>query len=119
MGKKLTKFLNVMTFGHLSRKAKKETARLDSVKNDHLTLNTVGLPDVQVVANSLGGISNVINITSTISTITFQVHDMAKVDIDHLKKVAVKGAIKSENNVTLIIGDCAETLKNKLLELKN
>lgn len=118
MGKKLTKFLNILTFGHLSRKAKKEIAKQEANKNDQLTLNTIGLPDVQATANALGGIANIVNISATISTITFQVTDMAKINFDQLKKISAKGVIKSENNVTLLIGDCANALKAKLLELK-
>lgn len=118
MGKRLTKFLNIITFGHLSRKAKKEAARQAAIKNDKLTLNTISLPDIQATTNALGGIENIVNISSTISTITFQVTDMAKINFGQLQSISAKGVIKSENNVTLLIGDCADALKTKILELK-
>lgn len=118
MRRKLTKFLNVISFGHLNRKAKKEAAKQAQTSNDQLTLNTVELPDVNVIANALGGVANITNISATISTITFQVTAMDKVNFEQLKTISTKGVIKSQGNITLIIGDCAMTLKEKLLELK-
>lgn len=118
MGKKLTKFLNIVTFGHLSRKAKKEANKQALIKNDQLTLNTVALPDISALTNALGGLDNIKSISATISTITFQVTAMEKLDFDHLKKIAIKGVIKSNDNVTLIIGDCAMTIKEEILKNK-
>lgn len=118
MGKKLTKFLNIITFGHLSRKAKKEAAKQAATKNSTLTVNTMGLPDVNAIASALGGIENIADISATISTITFQVRSMEKANFEQLKKIAAKGVIKSETNITLIIGDCALVLKDKILEMK-
>ncbi|MBQ0045267.1 MAG: hypothetical protein KBS35_00040 [Mycoplasma sp.] len=118
MGKKLTKFLNVLTFGHLGRKAGKEASKQEQNKNDQLTLNTIGMPDINAIANALGGVANIVNISATISTITFQVTAMDKIDFELLKKLSSKGVIKSQDNITLIIGDCAMAVKEKLLELK-
>lgn len=118
MGKKLTKFLNILTFGHLNRKAKKEALKQDQNKNAQLTLNTINLPDIQTLANALGGTNNIASISNTISTITIKIVDMAKVDFNQLKKISIKGVIKSSDNITLLIGDCADALKNKLLGLK-
>ena len=118
MGKKLSKFLNIITFGYLGRKAKKEAAKQAETKNTSLTVNTVGLPDINGVVNALGGVDNIVNISATISTITFQVNNMNSVNFDTLKKISIKGVIKSETNVTLLIGDCALVLKDKILEMK-
>lgn len=114
-----SKFLNVITFGHIKRKAKKEALKLADTKNEELTLNTVALPDISILVHSLGGMSNVHSISNTISTVTFKIEDFNKVDIDHLKKLSVKGVVKSAENITLIIGDCAAELKAKLDEEKN
>lgn len=119
MGKKLTKFLNIVTFGHLSRKAKKEANKQAQQKNTELTLNTIGLPDINALANALGGTDNITNVSATISTITFQVTAMEKIDLDQLKKISIKGVIKSNDNVTLLIGDCAMMLKEEILKLKS
>lgn len=119
MGKKLTKFLDIITFGHLSRKAKKEALKQAENKNTQLTLNTIGLPDVNNITNALGGLDNIVNISATISTITFQVKAMDTLNFEQLKKIAVKGVVKSQDNVTLLIGDCATALKDKILEIKN
>lgn len=116
MGKKLTKFLNIITFGHLARKAKKEAAKQADIKNTQLTLNTIGMPDVGAVVNALGGQDNIVNVSATISTITFQVKAMDKLNFDQLKKIAVKGVIKSADNVTLLIGDCAMALKDQIMK---
>lgn len=115
---KKTKFLNILTFGHLSRKAKKQAQQEAEMKKTELTLNTIGLPDINALANALGGITNIVNISATISTISIQLSQMEKIDLDYLKKISVKGVIKSADNVTLLVGDCAMLLKDKLLELK-
>lgn len=113
-----TKILNILTFGHLSRKAKKQAQKEAEIKNTELTLNTIGLPDINALANALGGVENIVNISATISTISVQLNQMDKIDLEYLKKVSVKGVIKSVDNVTLLVGDCAMMLKDKLLELK-
>lgn len=118
MGKKLSKFLNIITFGLLNRKAKKLAQKQAENKNTQLTLNTINLPDISVLTNSLCGIENIVNISATISTITFQLNKMDGVNFDQLKKIAAKGVIKSENNITLLIGDCALLLKDEILNLK-
>ncbi|MCQ2956953.1 MAG: hypothetical protein MJ233_03840 [Mycoplasmoidaceae bacterium] len=118
MGKKFSKFLNVLTFGHLGRKAKKEAARQAAEKNSQLTVNTMELPDVNLVVGALGNIDNIATVSATISTITFQVKDMDKVNFETLKKTIAKGVIKSNANVTILIGDCANALKDAILKLK-
>lgn len=118
MGKKLTKFLNVITFGHLSRKAKKEAEKQAQQKNTELTLNTIAMPDVNMVVGALGNIENIVTASSTISTITIEVNQMDKINFDLLKKISAKGVIKSTTNITLLIGDCATALRDKILELK-
>lgn len=118
MGKKLTKFLNIITFGHLSRKAKKEAQKQAEQKNTELTLNTIAMPDVNVLVGAFGNIENIINASATISTITIEVKQMDKVNFDLVKKITGKGVIKSTTNVTILIGDCANALKDKILELK-
>ncbi|XQP55638.1 MAG: hypothetical protein ACOQNY_02415 [Mycoplasmoidaceae bacterium] len=118
MGKKLTKFLNAISFGHLNRKAKKEALKQSQNSNDQLTLNTVALPDVNLLVGALGNIENIVTVSATISTITVEVTNLEKVNMELLKKISTKGVIKSMTNVTLIIGDCAMALKDKILELK-
>lgn len=118
MGKKLTKFLDVITFGHLSRKAKKEAEKQASQKNDQLTLNTMETPDVNMLIGAFGNIDNIVTASATISTITIEVEEMGRVNFDLLKKFSSKGVIKSSTNVTLLIGDCATSLRDKILELK-
>lgn len=113
-----TKFLNIITFGYLSRKAKKEAAKQAENKNTQLTLNTIALPDVAALTGALGGYENIVNVSATISTITFQVKQMEIINFDLLKKIAIKGVIKSTDNITLLIGDCAMALKDKILENK-
>lgn len=118
MGKKLTKFLNIITFGHLSRKAKKEAQKQAAQKNTELTLNTIALPDTDLLIGALGNIENIVTASATISTITIEVNQMDKINFDLLKKISGKGVIKSTTNVTLLIGDCATALRDKILELK-
>lgn len=118
MGSKLTKFLNVLTLGHLNRKAKKEAKRQAEQKNSQLTLNTIHMPDVQKLVGALGNIENIVSVSSTISTITIELAQMEKANFDLLKQISIKGVIKSPTNVTLLIGDCASALKDKILELK-
>ena len=70
------------------------------------------------MVGALGNIENIITVSATISTITIEVNQMDKVNFDLLRKISNKGVIKSTTNITLIIGDCAITLRDKILELK-
>ncbi len=115
---KKAKILNILTFGHLARKAKKQAEIEAQNKKTELTLNTIGLPDINALANALGGVENIGNISATISTISIQIIQMDKINLEYLQKIATKGVVKSVDNVTLVVGDCAMTLKDKLLELK-
>ncbi len=114
MGKKWNKFLNILTFGHLSRKAKKIAKQQAENKNTELKLNSMDLPNVELLVNALGGKPNISNISSTMSTITFTLLDVNKANIEQLKKICAKGAIKSNSNITLLIGDCANALEKAI-----
>jgi len=105
-----SKFLNIITFGHLNRKAKKQAQKMAEQKNSELTLNTVSLPDVQALKNALGSDANIKSVKSTISTITFELNDMNLINQDLLKQISKKGIVKSNISVTLLIGDCATEL---------
>ena len=94
-------------------------SEIDGVKKVPSILKEKGLPDINALANALGGANNITNISATISTITFQVTAMEKIDLDQLKKISIKGVIKSNDNVTLLIGDCAMILKEEILKLKS
>lgn len=114
MGKKMTKFLDIITFGGVSRKAKKEAEKQAANKNTELKLNSMQLPNVDAFVNALGGRPNISNVTCTMSTITFTLVDVNKANIEQLKKICAKGAIKSNSNITLLIGDCANALKKAI-----
>lgn len=118
MGKKMTKFLDVITFGGVSRRAKKEAEKQAATKNTELKVNTMQIPNVEALVVALGGRTNISNVTSTISTITFILMDASKVNIEQLKKISVKGVVKSNSNITLLIGDCATALKDTILKMK-
>ena len=107
MGEKFSKFLNVITFGAINRRAKKKAAAMAESKNNELTLNTVALPDVAALTSALGSGSNIVNVSATISTITFDVKDMNQVNMQLLQTISKKGVIKSPTAVNLLIGDCA------------
>lgn len=113
MGEKWNKFLNVITFGHLSRKAKKIAKQQAETKNTELKLNSMELPDVQALTIAVGQKENITKISSTMSTITFEVVDINKVNVEELKKLCAKGVIKSTKSVTLLIGDCATKLEQE------
>jgi len=108
-----SKFLNIITFGHLSRKAKKLAKEQAENKNTELKVNTIALPDMEKLTNGLGGKDNVISVSSTISTVKFTLKDPTKVNFDILRAVTTKGIIKSTNDVTLVVGDCAAELSKQ------
>lgn len=114
MGKTWNKILNIITFGHISRKAKKIAKQRAENKNTELQLNSMELPDVDALVNALGGKPNISNITCTMSTITFTLMDVNRANLEQLKKICAKGAIKSNSNITLLIGDCANALKKAI-----
>lgn len=117
MGQKLSKFLNVITFGAINRSAKKKAQRMEQEKNSQLTLNTIELPDVEKLLVLLGNKENVARISTTISTIKFELYDINLVKVDEIKELTKKGIIKNANSLTLLIGDCAGQLK-KVIEEK-
>ena len=107
------KFLNIITFGHINRKAKKEIIELKN-KNIHFKQHTIDLPNINQLVNALGDKKNIQTITNTISSITFKVYDQKKINFNELKRIKQKGIINSNNSITLLIGDCAEMIKKLL-----
>lgn len=114
MGKKWNKFLNILTFGHLSRKAKKIAKQQAENKNTELKLNSMELPNVNALLSALGNKENIRNVSSTISTITFELNNAEIVNVEQLRKICAKGVVKSNNNITILIGDCATALEQKI-----
>jgi len=112
MAKKSFKYiiLNILTFGHLSRKAKKIAKEKEANKNTELKLNTMALPDLEKLSSALGGRENIISASSTISTVKFVLTDVNKINLDVLKEIAAKGVIKTADGVTIVVGDCANEL---------
>jgi len=112
MAKKSFKYiiLNILTFGHLSRKAKKIAKEQEAKKNTELKLNTMALPDLEKLSSALGGRENIVSASSTISTVKFVLTDPNKINLDVLKEIAAKGVIKTADGVTIVVGDCATEL---------
>lgn len=110
-----SKFLNIITFGHINRKAKKRIIETKN-KNNYFKQHTIELPNIDQLLNALGGKDNIWSITNTISSITFTVYDSKKINFNELKYISKKGIINSNNSITLLIGDCAEKIKQLLTE---
>lgn len=107
------KILNILTFGYLNRKAKKIAK--NSSKNQELVLNTLNIPDIDVLINDLGGEANILEVSSTISTISFHLKNLDIVKRDQLEKILKGGVMKSADNITLIVGDCANGIEKEIL----
>lgn len=105
-----SKFLNIITFGYINRKARKKIDKLNN-KNDSFKQHTIDLPNINKLVEALGGKENIQTITNTISSITFKIYHSENVNLQKLKKISKKGIISSHNSITLLIGDCAEKIK--------
>ncbi|WP_371246094.1 PTS transporter subunit EIIB [Mycoplasmopsis agassizii] len=109
----LARILNFLTFGKLRKKAlETNTYQLD--------VNVKTSFEYQELLDNLGGKDNLINAEASLSKIKFYLKDKKLVNLEKIKKYPdVTGTLESSNAVTIIIGNAARVIAQKINEELN
>lgn len=117
----MQKFLLVLgyifTFGILYVVLKNKAKKTALVFNDELRVSTKIPFNVDKFINALGGKPNILQTSSTISSIKINVSDRSKVNEADIKALKPKGYMWDANqNLTLIFGDFVQALETAIKE---
>ncbi|MGL5630230.1 MAG: hypothetical protein ACRDCG_00470 [Mycoplasmoidaceae bacterium] len=107
--------LNFFTFGYIKRKALKISKEINQ---DIQVSNEVSI-DVNQLINFLGGIDNIKDVRSTITTLKINFINKQIIKQDEIKKIGAKGIIISDNNIVMSFGYWAKELMKQILDIKS
>lgn len=113
------KILNIFTFGYLSKKIKNKVKQINDVKNNKLTLNTIEKPDINLFLQVFGGKNNIVEVRSTISSLSIVVKELTKVDCKKISLFLKKGISQNEKTFILLLGDCCQSFASDLKKIIN
>jgi len=109
-----TKILNFITFGYVRKKGKKisqENSEIIEISKDIEI-------DINKLILYLGGLENIGNVSSTITTLKVQFHNRDLINNNMIKNLGAKGIIVSENTITIVFGNWAQELQKQILSRK-
>ncbi|MGL4768685.1 MAG: hypothetical protein ACRCW6_00470 [Mycoplasmoidaceae bacterium] len=107
--------LNFFTFGYIKRKALKISREINQ---DIQVSNEVSI-DVNQLINFLGGIDNIKDVRSTITTLKINFINKQIIKQDEIKEIGAKGIIISDNNIVMSFGYWAKELMKQILDIKS
>ncbi len=84
------------------------------VKLNHKNFNL----EVNKLVNYLGGKDNILDTEVNMSRFKVTLKDVSKVDKDGIQKLGAKGIVEIDNQLKIIFGTDARTLKKYISELK-
>ena len=98
---------------YLHNKAK----NVANVKKTELTYSKICKFNINDFINDLGGINNIENVSSTLSSVKVNLKNINLVITDLQKKYKINGITKSKNVLILIFGDNAKTIAENIEQL--
>lgn len=110
-----TKLINFFTFGYIKRKAKKIS--LESSASIQ-TSNDVGI-DANMLIKLLGGLNNITEITSTITTLKVRFINKELIQNSKIKELGAKGIIVSDTTANIVLGNWSQEVCRQMLLIKN
>jgi PTS system glucose-specific IIC component len=76
--------------------------------------------DIEKLIEALGGKSNILDVSATISTLKVNVKDVTTLSKDSFTKFKINGFMKNANQVILVFGDNAQAISELLItKIKN
>ncbi len=74
--------------------------------------------EINKLVSYLGGKENIINAESNMSRLKVTLRDVTKVDKDGIQKLGAKGIVEIDNQLKIIFGSNAITLKKYIKDMK-
>jgi phosphotransferase system IIB component len=109
----------ITSFGILYWVSKHRAKRLSKTVNTELSSSEKVGFSVDSLIRALGTRKNIKDITSTLSSVSFIVDDINKIDEKEFRKNGVQGVLKHANKLTLIFGDNAPAIKKVIKDATN
>lgn len=89
--------------------------RANNKKNKQVDL--VALPfDIEEFIEALGSINNIVDVTGTISKVTFKLDDNSKVDFNKISEYGASGTVETSSGVTFIFGNISKSIETLVKE---
>ncbi len=104
-------FLLVITFGFIKKTI------IDRIEDntENIIKTSTNIPfNIVVLIHALGGKQNIVEISSTISSLKVTLINIDLVDKDKIKDISQRGILISENKITILFGNYSEQLKQEL-----
>ncbi|MDR1850762.1 MAG: hypothetical protein LBQ45_01390 [Mycoplasmataceae bacterium] len=110
--------LSIITFSIyywvVKAKAKKHLAY-----NNSITTSKLVDFDINDLINLLGGQENITSVSNTISSVSVVLKKQVEIPKNEYEKFSIHGISKSYNKYTIIFGDHANDIKNRIEEIIN
>lgn len=106
-------FLLIITFGFIRNTI---ISRIEDNTENVIKTSTKIPFNIVVFIHALGGKDNIIDVSSTISSVKITLKNIDLVNKEEIKEISQRGILVSENKITILFGDFSETLKNVLQE---
>lgn len=104
--------LNILTFGHLSRKVKAKL-KANETKNSTLLTSSTCLINTKHVLSAFKK-ENIASVKASLSSLIVEVKDKNVVDVTSIHKITKRGISINNNTYTIIVGQGASTLAKDL-----
>lgn len=104
-------FLLIITFGFIKKTIINRIE--DNTENVIKTSSKIPF-NIVVFIHALGGKDNIIDISSTISSVKISLKNINLINKDDIKEISQRGILISENKITILFGDFSETLKKAI-----
>jgi phosphotransferase system IIB component len=106
--------LNILTLGILYFYAKHKAKGISTNVNSNLVYSTKVNFNINELVDNLGGIDNITDSSSTLSSLKVSVKDTNIVDKSKFIKLGAKGAMVNSNQVIILFGDNSIAIDNQL-----
>ena len=104
-------FLLIITFGFIKKTI------IDRIEDntENIIKTSTNIPfNITILIHALGGKQNILEISSTISSLKLTLVNALLVDKEKIKEISQRGILVSENKITILFGNYSEQLKHEL-----
>ncbi|MDR3163606.1 MAG: hypothetical protein LBT77_00840 [Mycoplasmataceae bacterium] len=120
MNKFFKYILYVLSLGILPLYIKHKAKHQIDVKRQEFIVSKEINFDLNLLVNLFGGLNNIANVSSTMSTVAITLKNEIDIEIKYLKKFGIRSYFKKSNQYILVFGDNAQVIANQIkLKLGN
>lgn len=113
-----TRLYYIFTFGIGYAVAKSKAKKIANQINTEIKVNENIDFNIDDLLSDLGGIENILNVSSTLSCLIVELKDKNLIDISNFNKFVTKGVFLTSNKLNMVFGDNSKyicsLIKNKL-----